>query len=286
MTWYGSSWMFCMNTRFHTSTKRSSSTAGAAVRAELGALVEEDLRRGPARSRHAHLPEVVLVEALHAIGGHADVVDPDLGGLVVGDVHRVPEALGVEPESLRDELVGPRNRLLLEVVAEGEVAEHLEEGEMSGRGAHDVDVDRACHLLDRRRSGIRRFLLPEQVRLERHHPRIGEQQRGVDRNQRRRWHDGVAAIGKEVEIGLRIWLESMKRRRLVRPGIHSLGLARCAGTLHPAARGVHHAGDRRHARHERGSRRSDAPVRASPSHRGTPRRRSSLQSRRGTISIV
>ena len=34
---------------------------------------------------------------------------PDLGGLVVGEVHGDPEPLGVEPEDLGDELPGPRD---------------------------------------------------------------------------------------------------------------------------------------------------------------------------------
>ena len=59
--------------------------------------------------------------------GHADRVVPDLLGLVVGDVDGDPDAVAVEAEHLGDELPRPRDGVGLEVVAEAEVAEHLEE---------------------------------------------------------------------------------------------------------------------------------------------------------------
>ena len=58
-------------------------------------------------------------------------------GLVVGDVDRDPEPVGVEAEDLGDELPRVRDGQLLEVVAEAEVAEHLEEDEVTG-GAPDL----------------------------------------------------------------------------------------------------------------------------------------------------
>ena len=69
----------------------------AAVGTELGPEVPEDLRRRTARAGVAHAPEVVLAEALDALGGEADRVAPDLLGLVVVLVHRDPEAVGIEP---------------------------------------------------------------------------------------------------------------------------------------------------------------------------------------------
>ena len=68
-----------------------------------------------------------VAQALDALGRHAHHVVPDLLGLVVGVVHRDPDAVGVEAEHLGDELPRPRDGVGLEVVAEAEVAEHLEE---------------------------------------------------------------------------------------------------------------------------------------------------------------
>jgi hypothetical protein len=47
---------------------------------------------------------------------------------VAGD----PDAVAVEAQDLGGELPRPTDRLGLEVVAEGEVAEHLEEAEVTG----------------------------------------------------------------------------------------------------------------------------------------------------------
>ncbi len=96
----------------------------------------------------------------------------------------VPEALRVYPISLGDQFVCPRNRLFLEVVAEGEVPEHLEEGEVAGGGAHDVDVDRSTDLLHGGSAWVRGDLLTEHVGLERHHAGVCEKEGGVDRDQR------------------------------------------------------------------------------------------------------
>src|SRR5215213_2767385 len=50
-----------------------------------------------------------------------------LGGILVALEDRDPEPLRRYPKVLRQELPGPVDGLLLEVVAEGEVPEHLEE---------------------------------------------------------------------------------------------------------------------------------------------------------------
>ena len=95
-----------------------------------------------------------------APAGTPTVVAPDRLGLVVGDVDGDPDAVAVEAEHLGDELPGPRDGLGLEVVAEAEVAEHLEEGEVAARAADLVEVVVLAPgphaLLDRRRAAARR----------------------------------------------------------------------------------------------------------------------------------
>ena len=91
--------------------------------------VEVDLAARPAGPGLAHRPEVVgLVEPVDPGGGDADLLLPDRGGLVVLAEHRHRELARVEAEVLGQELPGEADRVLLEVVAEREVAEHLEEG--------------------------------------------------------------------------------------------------------------------------------------------------------------
>ena len=128
---------------------------------------------------------------------------PDVDGLVVVEVDRGPDALRVEAvAALGDRLGGqlPRQRdgLLLEVVAEGEVAVHLEERAVAAGLADLVDVRGADALLHADRALERRGLLAQEVRHELHHAGVDEQQvRVVDRRQRRARHHGVP-VGLEV----------------------------------------------------------------------------------------
>ena len=176
--------------------------AGAVVvGAERRAAVQVQLRARAARPRRAGLPEVVLAPEPHdALVGHADrapALDRLLVGaeaqLLVAAEHGDPDGSGVEAEALGGELPGELRRALLEVVADREVAEHLEEGEVARGQPHVLDVGGAKHLLAGGQPPRRRLLLPAEVGLERLHARGGEQHRGVvaGRHQRRRGHAQV-----------------------------------------------------------------------------------------------
>ncbi len=134
-------------------------------------------------------------------GRTPDRVDPDLLGLVVAVVHGDPEAVAVEAEDLGEQLPGQRDGVGLEVVAEAEVPQHLEEGAVVGVGADDVDVGRAEALLDRGGPGPGRRLLAQEVGLEGDHARDGEEHRGVVRDQAGRRDDGVTPVGEEAREG-------------------------------------------------------------------------------------
>ena len=152
---------------------------GTARRAEAVTEVVEDLGARPAGARLAHAPEVGLVEALDAVHGDANRVVPDGRRLVVGDVDRDPEPVSLEPEDLGVELPRVRDGELFEVVAEAEIAEHLEEHEVAGSAPDVVEVvvlaARPDALLRRRRPLERRHLVAGEVRLERDHAHDREQ---------------------------------------------------------------------------------------------------------------
>ena len=167
------------------------------VRPVLRPAVVEDLRARPTGAGHAHRPVVLLLPEPDdlLVGDPGDLV-PEVRRLrvVVVDA-RVDPAL-VEPEpavglGLGDQVPGELDRPLLEVVAEGEVAAHLEERAVPGRLADVLDVGRAHALLHADGAVVRRGLLAEEVGLERHHPRGHEEQRRVVEDQRRRRHGGV-----------------------------------------------------------------------------------------------
>jgi len=165
----------------------------------LGPAVVIDLGAGAARTGHAHRPEVVLLAtALDAVGGKADL-PPQPHGVVVVEIDGGPHALGVEPEALGDQLVGERDRLSLEVVAEGEVAEHLEKREVPGGVADVLDVGGAEALLDAGGAAEVGHDLAQEVRLELVHARVGEQQRRVVGDQRAGGHQAVSSLDEEVE---------------------------------------------------------------------------------------
>ncbi len=187
--------------------------AGAIVlAAELGPAIEVELRAGAAGADRPALPEVVLAaEADDALVGHADPA-PDLDRLLVGPEPELlvaaedgdPDPLRVHAEALGRELPAPGDRLLLEVVAEAPVAEHLEEGEVAGGVADLLDVGGAEALLHVGEARRRRLFAAEEVGLEGLHAGRGQQHRGVvgRGHQRGRGHDLVPALLEEREVGL------------------------------------------------------------------------------------
>ncbi len=176
----------------------------AAARTPLGALVIPDLGAGPARPGGAllHLPEVVLAHPLHSFGGEADHVAPDLDGFVVVHVHAGPQPVGVEAEHLGHQVPRVGDGGFLEVVAEAEVAQHLEERDVPGGGADDLDVAGAEALLHARGPRPGRRLLAQEDGDELVHPRVGQQRRGrVVRDQAGRRDRRVAAVDEELGEG-------------------------------------------------------------------------------------
>ena len=93
--------------------------------------------------------------------------------------------LRVELQLFRYELPREANRIALEVVAEREIPEHLEECVMPRRVADLLEVvvlPAGAHALLHGRGAAcapGRLLLPEKHLLELHHSRVGEHQRRV-----------------------------------------------------------------------------------------------------------
>ena len=174
----------------------------------LGAVIEEDLRAGSARTGIGHLPEIVgstagLVADTHdAIDRHADFLRPHVERFVVGLVHRHPQFFLGQPIHVGQQFPRIVDGIPFEVIAEREIAEHFEERVMPRRV---TDVFQVIVLAAGANAALRRrgatigflFLAQEHV-LELHHARIGEQQRRVvARNQGTRRHNGVS-LGLEI----------------------------------------------------------------------------------------
>ena len=130
----------------------------------------------------AVLPEVVLLaEAVDALRGDAYLVAPDVERLVVVNIDGGIEPVRVDADPVRagEELPAPGDGLVLEVVAEGEVAEHFKVGAVTGGLADVLDVAGADALLAGADAAAGRGLLAGEVGLHRGHAGVYEQQRGV-----------------------------------------------------------------------------------------------------------
>ena len=169
------------------------------------ALVEVDLRARAARTGVAHRPEVVLLpEAEDAVVAHSrDLLPESNASSSSVNTVALSRSLG-SPAVAGQELPAVGDGVRLEVVAEREVAEHLEEGVMA-RGAPDVlevvVLATGAHALLRgRRAHVISALLAEEHALELHHPRVGEEQRRVlGGHERRGAHHGVAVLPEVLE---------------------------------------------------------------------------------------
>ena len=131
---------------------------------------------------------------------------PQLERLVVLGVDRGQEPVPGQAVFLGDQVPGELDRQRLEVVAEAEIAQHLEEGVMPGGVADIVQVvvlaAGAHAFLRGDRPVVGPLLDAGEDVLELHHAGIGEQQgRVVVRHQRRGGHDLVAVPAEIVEEG-------------------------------------------------------------------------------------
>ena len=187
--------------------KRSPSASGDARRAagNVLAVIVEDFRARPARPGFAHGPEIVGAgDADDLLLGQAGDLFPELERLVVVDIDRDHQPIGRHAEFLGDQVPGQLDGALLEVVAEREIAEHLEEGVVA-RGVADivevVVLAAGAHAFLRRgRAHVGALFQAGEDVLELHHAGIGEHQgRVVARHERRGRHDLVPLARKKVE---------------------------------------------------------------------------------------
>ena len=175
------------------------------------ATVVVDFAVRPARSRIAHLPEVVFVAEREDVV----VVDGCFGlpvarrFLVQAQVALVifedggPQAVGGEAEDAGEQIPGPADGFLFIVVAKRPVAQHLEEGVV-----RDVTPDvfqvvvlpgDAHALLRIGGAGVGARSGAQEDVLELHHPRVDEEQGGIiERQEAGAGHDGVPAFGEVV----------------------------------------------------------------------------------------
>ena len=165
------------------------------------AAVKMDLRAGAARTG-AVLPEVVFLAETNDFGRiDTDLLRPDIKRLVVILIDCDPELILRQFENLCDEFPRPGGNLALEIIAEGEVAEHLKIGAVARRDADTLDIRRAdallacCHAFSRRRN------LAGKVLLHRSHTGVDQKEAVVVLRDQREARQTKMSLGlKEREI--------------------------------------------------------------------------------------
>ena len=187
----------------------SAGAVGAAVRAAGGLFGDPEhlgIRAAGAGDAGGAPPVVLLGQVEQVIVLHA-LRAPEVCGLLVAGAIRVARKhrkrkaiLGqTQPLLAGQELPAPRNHLLLEVVAQRPVAQHLEEGQVAGI-ANVVDVAGADALLHVGQAMAHGVLFAHQIGNQRMHARGGEQHGGVVLgNDRRAGDHGVSLGFKELE---------------------------------------------------------------------------------------
>ena len=175
-------------------------TIGLAA-AHLFALIEIDLGAGAARAGRSGRPEIiVLAQTGDVIFRHAKRT-PDVMGLIVIGENGEIQAIERKLEDLGDELEGPCASLLLGDAAEREIAEHLEEREVTTVLADNVDIVRAHALLARAGADLLHGLLALIILLELIHAGIGKQQRRIVRHEARGRIEPKPTLLKERKEG-------------------------------------------------------------------------------------
>ena len=167
------------------------------------AMVVENLGTGAARPGIAHRPEIVRSgDTDDPVVGETGDLFPVARRLVILVVDGDEKLVLVQSEFPGHQVPGQLDRVFLEIVAEREIAEHLEKGVVT-RGVADIlkvvvlAAGADTFLRGHRAVVVAGLEAGEQV-LELHHAGVGEHQCGIVlRNQRAGGHDFVA-VGTEI----------------------------------------------------------------------------------------
>jgi hypothetical protein len=193
--------------------------------------IEMDFGARAAGAGVAHHPEIILLVAVDDVDGGIEAgaledFRPDVAGLLVevggivfrfvGRIDGGEEAPGGDAPDFREKFPTPFERLALEVVAEGPVAEHLEERVVVGVEADILEVVvlaagadaflgvGGAGVLHGREDAVAPAgdvggAVAEEDGDELIHPGVGEEQAGGFREQRRGFDDRVAVLLEEIE---------------------------------------------------------------------------------------
>ena len=165
----------------HVSVTVAAYGAAGLTAAVFLAAVIVDLRAGAAGTG-AMLPEVIgLAKTEDPILRNADVIVPDIKSLIIVQIDGGIQAVGIHADPFRagQEFPAPCNGFLLEIIAEGEVAQHFKIGAVTGSFADVFNVAGTDALLAGGDTATGGLLLTGEEGLHGRHTGVDQQQRSV-----------------------------------------------------------------------------------------------------------
>ena len=159
-----------------------------------------NLRAGTAGAG-AMLPEIVrLAELVNMIGRNVHIIQPDIVSLFIVHIDRRIQTLRIQSDALGQKLPCPRNGFLLEIITEGEVAQHFKISAVAGCFAYVLQIAGADALLAGGNPFSRGNLLTGKPGLHRSHTGIDDQERCIIvRNQREAVQSEASLLFKECQ---------------------------------------------------------------------------------------
>ena len=155
------------------------------------AMVIKNLAARPARAGVSHHPEVVrrvffalvVANAHNAVGGQANLVVPDVVGLLVVNVDGGQQLFRRQFVDFGQQFPTPQQRIAFEVIAKAPVAQHFKERMVPRGVAHVFQVvvfaARPQAGLDAGSPHVAAFVGTQKHVLELHHARVGKHQRRI-----------------------------------------------------------------------------------------------------------
>ena len=128
------------------------------------------------------LPEVIfLAKANHVVGRNADLLGPDIVGLVVLFVNRNEQLVlgNGHPVIGGQKFPCPGNHFFFKVILKAEVAQHFKEGAVAGSDAHILNVRGADALLAGGHAVAGGLFLAKEPLFHGSHAAVDQQQAGV-----------------------------------------------------------------------------------------------------------
>jgi hypothetical protein len=125
-------------------------------------------------------PEIVLLaKAEDSFRSNVLLLDPNLKSLIVIYIDGRVESVFREAADFCQKLPAPVNRILLEIISEGEIAEHFKIRSMAGSLSDVIDISGSNALLAGAYAMTRRFFLSGEVGFHRRHAGIDQKNRFV-----------------------------------------------------------------------------------------------------------